>query len=216
MSILDYLGLGSGSLMNTAKQGAQQSSILQLLGLDDAGAPTAASATPSSMVNPALQSGGSLADIGRGLSAFGAGMSKASDFSRTPVSFGQAMAGGNDALQASEDRQLDSRLKEAQIGAYGAKALPDLEKSAQLALVKSNMGMPLSPQEQASLQAFDTMNQSKLSYTQDRFGNFVPQPAARSILPQNMQQTNPSGNPAPDLQGLRAYHQYLLQKAGQQ
>ncbi len=188
MSILDMLmgGAAGGSMMDMAKQGGQQMSILQMLGLDGSTTPTSGAAS-ASVLDPKLQSGGSsLADIGRSLSNYGAGMSQASGPSRMPVDFGQAMAGGNAGLQAGQDNQTNNRLKEAQMGALGQRGKPDLEASAQNALVKLKMGAPLSPEEQAQLQAFDTMNQAKLTYNQDPNGQFRANPAARSILPPGM------------------------------
>jgi len=230
--ILDFLmgGAGGNSLVDGVKQSGQQSAIMQMLGLGGAqqeGVVPAASVGQASTINPALQtqpivpqqSGyqqpSTLAQFGDKLSNWGAGVSKASEFSRTPIGFGQVLAGGNDAMQAADDRDLKNQITKAQIGAEKSKG-NDLDSMAKQALVKSNMGLPLTPQEQASLKSFDTLNQAKLSYTQDKFGNFVPQPSARSILPPDMAQPNPSGSPAPDVQGLRGYHQYLLQKAGQQ
>lgn len=190
---LIFGGGAGGSMMSQAKQGMGLQSILaDMFGggsqqYDKPIGPQQGTGQPmpSSVIDPATQgNSGGLAALGRGLSTFGAGMAKASGPSRMPVSFGEVLAGGNDAMQAADDKRLETRYKEAQIRALGNKGV-DLEKTAQQALVKSNMGIELTPQERASLQAYDTMNQAKLSYTQDKMGNFIPQPAARSIMPQS-------------------------------
>ncbi len=89
-----------------------------------------------------------------------------------------------DYEQAAQAQGLQSALAAAQI----AKAMNkgnefNLEESAQKALLKTNMGYELSPEEQGALKSYDQMNQSKLTYTQLPSGEYVAQPAARSVLP---------------------------------
>lgn len=255
MSILSDLLGQFGGLSGIAKQG--QSGALQQIGqlaggtgvgqMAGMGGPLigqlAAMGGPiASQIDPAVQSGGAIGQAANPeqpnwfarnaenfdkLGAWGAGVSKASGPSATPVDFGQALAGGQDSLDKYKTGQLDNRLKEAQIGKAGQ---GDLKQMAETALTKSKMGVPLTPQEEGALQAYDTINQSKLSYTQDKFGNFMPQPAARSILPPGMsgQMANQPGGPqaqgTPEGQSprqgfdpsqMRGYFQYLQQKAGQ-
>lgn len=72
-------GNSGGSLMDMAKQGNRQSSILAMLGLGGNDQPDATQ-LPTATMNPALLAGigggSSLANLGTALSRFGAGMSK--------------------------------------------------------------------------------------------------------------------------------------------
>lgn len=225
MSILDSLfGSYGGSLTQAAKQGGKQMSILDMIGM---GAPQSqytapigpmqgtGTPMPSEQIPAQQQSYSGLGDLGRQLATWGAGVSKASGPSRLPVDFGQALAGGTDALNNQGKQDLENQKTQAEIGVLGTKQQPDFDKTAQQALIKMKMGLPLSPQEQASLEAWDTMNQTKSSATADPFGVLRMTPRA-SILPQGgAPQMNPSGSPAPDMQNLRGYYNYLQQKAGQ-
>lgn len=204
-SILQSLGGGG---IAGAKDAMQQQSLLQMLGLGNPdmtteGKPVGQLMDASgSVINPAFQqqqSGGGLANLGRSLSNWGAGVSAASAPSRTPIDFGQALAGGTQAMQAGEDRVLDTRLKEAQIGALGAKGAPDIEAMAQQAMIKRNMGGQLSPQEEASLRAYDQFQTSKLQTVTDATGAIRQVPAYRPIYGdsqgQPVRQTSPQRPP---------------------
>jgi len=181
MGILDILKGQYGGLAQAAKQGGQQMGLLEQLGLGQ---------TPS--INPAGEQmqdmSGGLAALGQRLGTWGAGVSAASGPSRMPVDFGQALAGGQQALQAEDDRMLDTQVKQAQIGKYQAASKPDFEQSAQQALIKKNMGLPLSPQEEATLKSFDAFNMTKQSASTDQFGNVRMMPRASIMGPQGAPQ----------------------------
>lgn len=195
MGILDILKGQYGSLAQASKQGGQQMGLLQQLGLGQ---------TPgiNPGANPADQQmqdmSGGLAALGQRLGTWGAGVSAASGPSRLPVDFGQALAGGTQALQAEDDRMLDKQVKEAQIGKFQAQSQPDFEQSAQQALIKRNMGLELSPQEEATLKAFDAFNMTKQSASTDQFGNVRMMPRASILGPQGMPQSPQGGGQNPD------------------
>jgi len=195
MSILDFLtGGAGGSMMSGVKQGGQQMGILQMLGLapdEQYGSPIGAqqgtgAPMPSAMIDPAVTSQNrtsSLANFGNKMSQFGAGMSAASAPSRMPVDFGQVLAGGNQAMQAGDDRNLDNRVKEAQIGALGAKGAPDFDQQAQQVMMKEKMGIPLSPQEQALKATYDAFQNKQQTITMPD-GTIRQVPAQRPVFGQ--------------------------------
>lgn len=91
--------------------------------------------------------------------------------------------GFNDYNAAAQQQGLASALAAAQIARAMSKGNEfNLEESAQKALLKTNMGYELSPEEQGALKSYDQMNQSKLTYTQLPSGEYVARPAANSIL----------------------------------
>jgi hypothetical protein len=197
-SILSSLGGGG---ISGAKDAMQQQSLLQMLGLaptqqydSPIGAMPNGAPMPSSMIDPATQAqqrSSSLANLGSKLNQWGAGVSAASAPSRMPVDFGQALAGGTQALQQGQDRELDTRLKEAQIGALGAKGQPDFEAQAQQALIKRNMGIGLSPQEEAALKAYDQLQTSKLQTVTMPDSSIRQVPAYRPVFA-DVQQGQPA------------------------
>jgi hypothetical protein len=225
MSILSDLLGQFGGLTGIAKQG-QSGALAQIGNMYNSPIGATQSGMPMGELNPAFQSGAlaqiaqpteqpdwldrnseALGKFGDMATRFGSGMSAASAPSRMPVDFGQALAGGQQAVDAGKQQDLANQLTQAQTGAAIAKGSKfDLENQAQTALVKSNMGQPLTPQEQAALQSYDQMQQSKLTYTQDPSGQFIPRPAARSIMPQGQA---PSGQP--DLQDA-GFMQFLKAK----
>lgn len=92
--------------------------------------------------------------------------------------------GFNDYNEAAKQQGLASALAAAQIAQAMSKGNEfDLKTTAQKALVKTNMGIELSPEEQGALKSYDQMNQAKLTYTQLPSGEYVARPAATSILP---------------------------------
>ena len=198
MSILDFLtgGAGGGSLMQNMKQNGQNMSIMQMLGLDPSGqqytapiGPQQGTGTPmpSSEIDPKLQSqnrSSALAKLGQGLSTWGAGVSAASGPSRMPVDFGQTLAGGTNAMNAEENRGMENRLKEAQIGALGAKQQPDLEKQAQSIMLKKQMGVPLTPQEEALAGTYDAFGTAKMQTITMPDGSIRQVPAQRPVFGQ--------------------------------
>ena len=94
------------------------------------------------------------------------------------------IAGFNDYQAAAQKEGLASALAAAQIAQAMSKGNEfDLKTTAQKALVKTNMGIELSPEEQGALKSYDQMNQAKLTYTQLPSGDYVARPAATSILP---------------------------------
>lgn len=125
----------------------------------------------------------SLVNLANKLGTWGAGVSRASGPSRLPVDFGQALAGGTDALNADEDRQLSQAKTLTEIGALGAKGQPDLEAQAQQALMKYNMGQPLTPEEIAALKTYSSLNEAKQSTYGLPSGGYVSAPSYRSIVP---------------------------------
>lgn len=179
---------GLADLIAMLKGGAgtgQDMSMLQSLGMQIPGqsvATGAAQAMPASMLNPAIQSGGGLGDIGSMLSRFGAGMSQASGPSRMPVDFGQALAGGNQAVQAGEDSDIARQLQRAQIEAISQKAQPDLEKQAQAIMMKKQMGIPLSPQEEAVSKSYDAFGTAKMQTITMPDGTIRQVPAQRPVF----------------------------------
>ncbi len=203
-------GMGGGaqsSLMDMAKGQKQNMSIMQLLGMapmDEYSAPIGpqqgtGTPMPSSVLDPALQSqqrSSMLANLGSGLSRFGAGVSKASGPSRMPVDFGQALAGGNDALQAGQNTDIDNQLKQAQAGAVGAKTQPDLEKQAQAVMAKKQMGIPLTPAEEAIAGTYDAF-QNKMQTVTMPDGTVRQVPAQRPVFGQLTGNTPPGGGQAP-------------------
>jgi hypothetical protein len=201
-------GMGGGSMMDMAKQADPQMSFLQAIGLapqNQYDAPIGAmpgtgTPMPSSVIDPKLQSqqrSSMLGQLGNRLSQWGAGVSQASGPSRMPVDFGQALAGGTNALQAGQDRDMDNRLKEAQIVAYGAKQRPDFSAQAQDALVKLKMGLPLTPQEQATLQAWDAFETSKLQTVTMPDQSIRQVPAHRPVFGQLTGNAPAGGTQAP-------------------
>ncbi|MGA1553430.1 MAG: hypothetical protein ACO35I_05230 [Burkholderiaceae bacterium] len=141
------------------KAGALQGAAMPVTGFNPA----------EGMIDPALLGGGALQNAGgydkwKALSDFGAGMSAASAPSAMPVSFGQALAGGNQAMQAGEDRALNRMKTQAEIGSLGSKGA-DLEKQAQNVFIKQKMGLPLSPQDEAIAKAYDAFQGSKMQTT---------------------------------------------------
>lgn len=145
---------GGGGLADVARQGDQQQSLLQMLGLTGETTPPI---VPNAQIPQAQQP-----DPWSRLAQWGAGVAKASAPSRMPVDFGQAMAGGADALREADDRALDAQLKQAQIGAEKAKGMPDLDAQAQQIMIKKQMGVPLTPQEQAIANTYDAFNTAKM------------------------------------------------------
>lgn len=225
MSILADLMAQFGGMTGLAKQG-QSGALAQIVGGQQQ--PTAQAGLPQGEINPAYQTqSGTLAQIGQPAeqpnwldrnsealgkfgdmaSRWGGGVSAASAPSRTPVGFGQALAGGQQAVEKGTQQDLANQLTQAQTGAAIAKGGKyDLENVAQQALVKSNMGQPLTPQEQAALQSYDQLQQSKLTYSQDPSGQFIPHSAARSIIPPTAQ-----GGEQPNLQDA-GFMQFLKSK----
>jgi len=223
--LLNSSSMGGGSsLMDTAKGGQQQMGLLQMLGMapdaqyDSPIGPQHGTGQPmdAQAIDPAQraqQRASMLANLGGGLSRFGAGMSKASGPSRMPVDFGQALAGGNDAMQAGQTSDMDMRLKEAQIGALGQKGQPDLEKQAQAIMQKKKMGITLSPQEEAIAGTYDAF-QNKMQTVTMPDGTVRQVPAQRPVFGQLTGQTpgamggagqapRPQVNPMQRLQQLR-------------
>lgn len=201
-------GMGGGSsLMDMAKGQKQNMSIMQMLGMapmDEYSAPIgpqqgSAAPMPSSMIDPALQEqqrSSMLSNLGQGLSRFGAGMSKASGPSRMPVDFGQAMAGGQDALDAGRNSDMDMQLKQAQIGALGQKGKPDLEAQAQTIMQKKQMGIPLTPQEEAIAGTYDAF-QNKMQTVTMPDGTVRQVPAQRPVFGQMHPNAMPQGGGQP-------------------
>lgn len=188
-------GGGGGSLMNAAKGGQQQMGLLQMLGMapdaqyDSPIGPQQGTGQPlpAGVIDPtqrAQQRASMLANLGSGLSRFGAGMSQASAPSRMPVDFGQALAGGTNAMQAGEDRDMDTRLKEAQIGALGQKGKPDMETQAQSIMMKKQMGVPLTPQEEALAGTYDAFGTAKMQTITMPDGSIRQVPAQRPVFGQ--------------------------------
>jgi hypothetical protein len=171
MSVLQSIVGQYGGLSGAAKQGQRQMGIIEMLGLGKGGytspiGPTQPGQTPmtgesidSAAYNQQRMEG--LAALGQRLSTFGGGLSQASAPSATPVSFGQALAGGNQALQAQDQRDLGNMKTQAEIAALGGQEM-DLEKQAQQIMVKKRMGVPLSPQEEAVAQSYDAFAASKM------------------------------------------------------
>jgi len=96
----------------------------------------------------------------------------------------KGIRGYSDYQQAAQAQGLQSALAAAQIAQAMSKGNEfDLKTTAQKALVKTNMGIELSPEEQGALKSYDQMNQAKLTYTQLPSGEYVARPAARSVLP---------------------------------
>lgn len=74
---------------------------------------------------------------------------------------------------AERQMETDEELKRAQLAQAGM----DVDKLAERALLKQQMGTPLSPQEEAGLKAWDSMRQTEM--TPDMEGNLHP--SKRSI-----------------------------------
>ncbi len=197
MSIMDYLGMGAGgSMMDRFKQGGQQMSIMQMLGLDPSGqqydapvGPQQGTATPmpSSELDPKLvaqQKSSALAKLGQGLSTWGAGVSAASGPSRMPVDFGQALAGGTNAMNQGQDKELDNQLKQAQIGKMGREGNADMEQQAQAIMMKKQMGIPLTPQEEALAGTYDAFGGAKMQTITMPDGSIKQVPAQRPVFGQ--------------------------------
>jgi hypothetical protein len=103
---------------------------------------------------------------------------------RPDTSIYKGIRGYNQMNEAAQAQGLQSALAAAQIAQAMNKGNEfNLESTAQKALVKTNMGLELSPEEQGALKSYDQMNQSKLTYTQLPSGEYVARPAARSVLP---------------------------------
>jgi hypothetical protein len=95
----------------------------------------------------------------------------------------KGIRGYSDFQKEAQAQGLQSALAAAQIAQAMNKGKEfNLEESAQKALLKTNMGYELSPEEQGALKSYDQMNQSKLTYTQLPSGEYVARPAANSIL----------------------------------
>lgn len=192
MSVLSDLLAQFGGLSGAAKQG--QSGVLEGLMNPAGGAPSIPGET-NSTINPAVQQSGALAQMGGqapqeqgwldrnsdALSKFGdmasrwgAGVSAASDFSREPISFSGAMAGGQQALDDNATRQLDNRVKEAQIAKAGN---IDYNDEAQRLLEKQFSGAELSPEETARLQAINSFRQTVGGTQTDAFGRPMARPS---------------------------------------
>ena len=206
MSVLQSIVGQYGGLTGAAKQGQKQMSILEMLGLGGGAGYTApigpmqdGSAMPAESVDPqqyAQQQSAGLGDLGSRLATWGAGVSKAAGPSRLPVDFGQALSGGQDAVKAQDQQELGNIKTAAEISALGQKGKPDFDATAQSALIKMKMGVPLTPEETASLQAWDTMNTAKTTTFGLPNGGYTSAPAARSILPPGFggaQQMAPQG-----------------------
>jgi len=194
MSILQGIVGQYGGLPQAAKQGQKQMSILEMLGLGQTpsgpttpvgqlqnGLPTDAPIVDQQAYAPMAQPTDGLATLGQRLATWGSGVSKAAGPSRIPVDFGQSLAGGQEALNAQDKTALENQKTQAEIGALGAKGMPDFNQTAQNALIKRNMGLPLTAQDEATLKAWDTMNQAKGSFGTDAMGNLRMTPRA-SIL----------------------------------
>lgn len=204
MSIRGSIIQQYGGLANAQKANQRQMGILEALGLGSGGPGYTApigpmqdgSAMPAESISPQdyqAAKDSALARFGNQLSTWGAGVSKASGPSRIPVSFGQALAGGQDALNSQDQQALANRKTEAEIGALGAKG-PDFDAQLQQILVKENMGIPLTPQEIAHKQAWNDINQTKTTFGSDALGNVRAMP--RVSLP-GVGTYSPSNRPLP-------------------
>lgn len=128
------------------------------------------------------------------LGDWGAGVSKASGATYgPPKTFGEVMAGGNDALMARDQQSLGNRKTEAEIGALNNRGV-DFDSQLQNILVKENMGVPLTPQEQAHKQAWNSINQTKTSFGTDALGNM--RMGQRTSLPGTSGGQQPRGLPS--------------------
>ncbi len=215
-------GGGQSSLMNMAKGQGKNMSIWQALGvapMDEYTAPigpgTDGKPMPSSMIDPALQSqqqSGMLANIGQGLSRFGAGMSKASGPSRMPVDFGQALAGGQEAMDAGHNQDIENQLKQAQAGAYKAKETPKLEQQAEAVMQKKQMGLPLTPAEQAIASTYDAF-QNKMQTVTMPDGTVRQVPAQRPVFGQLTGNAPPGGGQAPRPDPQTVYNALAAKRA---
>lgn len=180
MSVLQSKLAQYGGLGGAAKMGAGNNmSIWQMLGLGDQGAgytapigPTQPGQAPMTgeAIDPqqyAQQQSEGLAALGRRLGTWGAGVSQASGATYgPPKSFGEVLAGGNQALAAQDQQNLANRKTEAEIGALGAKEKPDFEALAQAAMLRRQLGAP-QPGDEAILKTFDAFNMTKQSGSVD-------------------------------------------------
>lgn len=196
-------------MTGAAKSGNQQTTLLDMLGMGNnnnippqygAGAnlPWQQSAQdPQSILaqyqpqpqQPPAQSD----DFATKLARWGAGVSKASGATYgPPKTFGEVLAGGQDSLDQGAKAALEGQKTQAEIGALGQKGKPDFNETAQNALIKRNLGIPLTPQDEATLKAWDSINQTKSSFGTDAMGNLRMTPRA-SILGTGGANVQPQG-----------------------
>lgn len=167
----EELNIGAGgSLMGAVKKNNRQKGLLEML-MGGGGeqydspigpTPNGGAPIPSDMIDPQMQQNdrdSAIAKLGA-LGDFGAGLSAAGGYSTTPVSFGQALAAGNQSMNAGQDRELENQFKRAKIESLSAKEF-DLEKQAQQIMMKKQMGIPLTPAEEATGKAYDAFNAGK-------------------------------------------------------
>lgn len=209
MSILDFLMGGGGSMASNVKQNQQQSGILQMLGIG--GTP---GIVPEQQ-DPVQAKGAG--DPYGALARWGAGVSKASGYSRMPTTMGQVMAAGNEAMEAGNTTDMDNQLKQAQAQAYGAKGM-DMERQAQQIMMKKQMGIPLSPEEEAMAGTYDAFGTAKMQTITMPDGSIKQVPAQRPVFGQLTGQTPQGGGQAvrPDpMQRLQQLRQ-MKQQQGMQ
>jgi hypothetical protein len=181
MSILNSILGQYGGATGAAKAGNQMS-ILQMLGL---GAGPNQGPMPDGSVMPNIsgqEQDSSLANLASRLGTWGAGVSQASGPSRTPVDFGQALAGGQQALDTRDQQQLGNMKTVAEIGALRGKGAPDFDAQAQQILIKKNQGLPLTPQEEALAQSYDSFAGSKLQTVTMPDGTIRQVPSQRPVF----------------------------------
>lgn len=206
LDLLDALGLGTGTPSSDAIASPSNNAKITSAPLpvdDPTLSPTVPSAvspaTPSAPVaplgilnDPSAVGGtdynsilGMLGDSpSQKMINLGLGLMNAGGYSRTPKTFGQSLAEGNQYAQNQNKEDAALKLTQAQTAGQLRNAMyPDLQKVADQALLKVNMGIAPSPIEMAALKSQDSLNQSKLNYTQDsKTGQWVANPAARSLL----------------------------------
>ena len=190
----EELNIGAGgSLMGAVKKNNRQKGLLEML-MGGGGeqydspigpTPNGGAPIPSDMIDPQMQQNdrdSAIAKLGA-LGDFGAGLSAAGGYSTTPVSFGQALAAGNQSMQAGQDREFENQFKRAKLEGLGAKEF-DLEKQAQQIMIKKQMGIALNPQEQAIGSAYDSIYGAKNQTVTTPDGRIVQVPSQRPIFGQ--------------------------------
>lgn len=210
MGIFDIFGMGGGMAAGSPSltDQAKQFSVLEALGLGNGQTsytkpigpmPGTGAPMESQAIDPQQYSamqGSRLADLGRQLSTWGAGVSKASGPTYGPPrDFGQVLAGGTEALNEQGDKDLERQKLMAETSLYKAKAGagPDFEAKAQQALVKLKMGIPLTPEDSGYLQAQDTYLRSKQTATPDALGNLRMVPNAGILTPEDLAKMQATG-----------------------
>lgn len=139
---------------------------------------------------PSVGSGGMLSPNidWQSLMDLGTGIMAASGPSLSPVSTGQALAQGRKFQAEMSDNRINNLYKQA----MAQKAVQgDFEDNAQRVLVKKTQGLELSPEEEATLKAWDMTRTSQMGMRFDEAGNPVYAPKYNSVL------NAPSSAPVP-------------------